>query len=197
VLPESVQAHWWLGSTYERLNRTVEARTAFEQAASGAAAGHAVIYAAIGRLASRGGDIAGAVEAFTRAVAARPDDAMLRKALTGALLQQDRAGDALIELQAALRIDAGDAAVHAAIGQLHLNAGRHDNAVASLWRAVELSPGHTGARYALATALLRLGRTQEADAQFSRVADEQRQELAARRRTMIRDVQDAFTAMGR
>ena len=81
----------------------------------------------------------------------------MHKYLAGALLQQDRADEAFVEFVAALLIDPRDADAHAGIGQIHLNAGRDDEAVTALRRAVELSPDHTEARYALATALMRLG----------------------------------------
>ena len=197
ALPESVRAYWWLGAEYERLNRPADARAAFERAAMAATAGHAFIYAAIGRLARHAGDISGASDAFLRAVAARPGDAVLRKALAGVFLQQDRADDALIELRAALRIDARDAAAFAAIGQIHLNAGRHDDAVESLRRAIDLSGTDLGARYALATALRRLGRTTEAETEFARVEQAQRRDLDERRRTMVGEVQKEEAARGR
>jgi len=188
VLPGSAHARWWLGSVYERLNRVFDARREIEHAVTHAVAGHAVLHAAVGRLAARASDIAGASAAFARAVEASPNDPALRKSLAGYLLQQDRTSEALTELTAALQIDPDDAIAHAAVGEIHLNAGRHDEAVTNLRRALVLSPAHTEARFALATALMRLGQREEAEREFARVADEQRQALAERRRTMSSDV---------
>ena len=112
----------------------------------------------------------------------------MHKDLAGALLQQDRAEEAFVELIAALLIDPLDAGAHAGIGQIHLNAGRYDEAVTALRRAVELSATYTEARYALATALMRLGNTQEAARELERVEQAQRQMLADRRRNMSLDV---------
>ena len=189
AIPESVQAWWSLGWTYERLNRFPDARRAYERTAAAAVAGHGPIYGAIGRLATQAADFAAALDAFTRAVEAHPRDGGLRKALAGALLQHDRAQEAMRELTAALAIDPGDSEAYAGIGQIHLDAGRYDDAVDALRRALERSPTRTQARYALATALARLGRTGEAEREFERVEQEQRQALENRRRGISRDLQ--------
>ena len=188
VLPESARARWWLGVTYERLNRFLDARREFEQAASGAVAGRSAIDAAIGRLAMRQDDLPAAADAFARSIAASPNDRDTHKYLAWVLQQQDRPDDALVEWVAALLIDPLDTDAHAGLGQLLLNTGRNGDAVAHLQRAVELSPDHTEARYALATALTRVGNTLQADREFERVAREQRQALTERRRTMTFDV---------
>jgi len=188
VLPESVRARWWLGVTYERLNRFLDARRTFEQAAAGAVVGRSAIDATIGRLALRQSDLPAAADAFARSIAASPNDRDTHKYLAWVLQQQDRPDDALVEWVAALLIDPLDTDAHAGLGQLLLNTARNSDAVAHLQRAVELSPDHTEARYALATALTRVGNTLQADREFERVAREQRQALTERRRTMTFDV---------
>jgi tetratricopeptide (TPR) repeat protein len=188
VLPGSVLAHWWLGRGYERVNRFLDARREYEIAASGTVAGRSWLYASIGRLARDAADFPAAAEAFAHWVAASPNDPMVHKQLAGVFLRQDRADEAFAELVATLLVDPLDAGAHAGIGQLHLNAGRYDEARTALARAVQLSPSYTEARYALATALTRLGNTQEAAREFERVEQEQRQRLADRRRTISIDV---------
>ena len=188
VLPDSALARWWLGWGLERLNQFADARREFERAAPSVIAGRSVIFASIGRLASAAADLPGAVDAFAQSVRARPNDPAVHKLLAGALLQQDRADEAVVELVAALLIDPLDAGAHAGIGQIHLNAGRDDEARPALGRAVELSPNYTEARYALATALMRLGNTQEAARELERVEQAQRQMVADRRRNMSLDV---------
>jgi tetratricopeptide (TPR) repeat protein len=188
VLPGSTLARWWLGRGYERVNRFADARREYELAAAGAVAGRSRFYASIGRLAGEAADVPGAIAAFARSVSASPNDPIGHKYLAGALLQQDRADEAFAELVAALLIDPLDADAHAGIGQIHLNAGRYEDAVAALGRAVELSADYTEARYALATALARLGRRQEAAREFERVEQAQRQTLADRRRKISLDV---------
>ena len=188
ALPDSALARWWLGSGYERLNRFADARREFELASAGAVAGRSWFYASIGRLAGDAADVPGAIAAFARAVSANPNDPIMHKYLAGALRQQDRADEAFVELVAALLIDPLDADAHAGVGQIHLDAGRYDQAVTALRRAVELSAHFTEARYALATALMRLGNTAEAAPELERVEQAQRQSLASRRRNMSLDV---------
>ena len=184
VLPDCTLAHWWLALAHEKVNRFAEAREEVELAAAAAVAGEGALHATVGRFAGAGADLPAAVNAFTRAVTADPNDPAMHKSLAAALMQQDRTSEALAEFVAALLIDPGDAEAHAGIGQIHLNAGRNDEALDALRRAIELAPGNIDARYALATGLERLGRTEEAGQHFTRVALAQRQLLADRRRTM-------------
>jgi tetratricopeptide (TPR) repeat protein len=188
VLPDSRRAHWWLGVSYERLNRFVEARQEFERAAEGVVTGRGAVFVAIGRLAAREADLPATAAAFARAIGDNPNDPTAHKNMAGVLMQQDRLDDAFVEWVAALLIDPRDPDAHAGIGQLLLNMGRINDAVDALRRAVELSPDYTDARYALAIALRRLGKTQEADREFARVEVEQRRALAERRRQMSIDV---------
>jgi tetratricopeptide (TPR) repeat protein len=188
VWPDSALAHWWLGSIYDRTNRLADARREFALAAPHAIAGRAQFFTKIGQLATTAADIPGAVDAFTRAVSANLNDPEAHKRLAGAFILQDLTDEVFVELVAALLIDPQDAGAHAGIGQVHVNAGRYDEAVPALRRALELSPDYTEARYALATALMRLGKTQEAARELERVQQAQRQELEERRRTMSRGV---------
>ncbi|MEO8255731.1 MAG: tetratricopeptide repeat protein [Acidobacteriota bacterium] len=188
LLPDSALAHWWLGRSDERLNRFAEARQEFEIAAAAAVAGRSQFQASIGRLAGAAADVPGAISSFARSVSARPNDPLAHKSLAGALLQEDRADEAFVELVAALLIDPLDADAHAAVGQIHLDAGRYAEAVTALRRALDLSADHAGARYALATALLRSGHPQEAAPEFARFEQAQRLMQANRRRGLVLDV---------
>ena len=188
LFPGSPRAHLWLASSYERSNRFADARLEFERAVAGTVAGQGSIYGSIGRLASGATDVSGANDAFARAVAASPNDAAMRVVFAGSLLQDDRMDEAFAEFVAALLIDPLDATAHAGIGQIHLNAGRHAEAVAALRRATELAPANVEAQYALATALTRLGAHEEARPLFAGVATAQRDILADRRRTLTLDV---------
>jgi tetratricopeptide (TPR) repeat protein len=188
VLPDSALAHWWLASTYEHVNRYAEARQEFQRAAAGAVSGESQIHAAVGRFASGAADFPGAIDAFTRAVSADPNDPAMHRFLAIALVQQDRTGEALAEFVAALLIDPRDSEAHAGIGKIHLNAGRHADAVDVLRRATEMSPTNSETRYAFATALERVGRTEEAAQHFALVEQAQRQMLVERRRSISSDL---------
>jgi tetratricopeptide (TPR) repeat protein len=187
VIPASARAHWWLATSYERVNRFADARHEFEQAASKAVAGRSHLLATVGRLASGAADGAGAVDALTRAVADDPGRPLWHRLLAGALLLEDRPDEALAEFVAALAIDPRDADAHLGVGQIHLNAGRNAEAVDALRRATALKPGSIDAEYALATALTRLGNGPEAARYFEHVEQVQQQRLADRRRTLSLD----------
>lgn len=187
VVPSSGRAHWWLATSYERVNRFADARREYEQAASNAVAGRSYLFATVGRLASGAADGAGAVDALGRAVADDPANPAWHRLLAGALVLEDRPDDALAEFAAALRIDPRDAGAHFGVGQIHLNAGRNAEAVEALRRATELKPDVIEAEYALATALTRMGNAREAARYFEHVQQVQRQRLADRRRQLLLD----------
>jgi Flp pilus assembly protein TadD len=188
VWPDSALAHWWLGSIYDRTNRLADAHREFMLAVPSAVAGRAQFFTKIGQLATTAADIRGAVDAFERSVSANLNDPEAHKRLAGAFMLQDLTDEVFVELVAALLIDPRDAGAYTGIGQVHVNAGRYDEAVPPLRRALELSPDYTEARYALATALMRLGKTEEATRELERVEQAQRQMLEERRRKMARDV---------
>jgi tetratricopeptide (TPR) repeat protein len=187
VLPDAPLLRFWLGSEYDRLNRGTDARRELEAAAAGAIGGAGAIHVAVGRLATRTGDAAGAVVAFARASDANLNDIGAHKALAYAL-RVDRSDEAFVELVAAALVDPRDAEAHAAVGRLLLDERRDDEALAALRRAVALAPDGVEARYALATALMRTGHAAEAQQEFERVGEAQRRLLADRRRDMSLDV---------
>jgi tetratricopeptide (TPR) repeat protein len=189
AIPASGRAHWWLATSYERVNRFADARREYEQAATAAVAGRSQLLGIVGRLASAAADNAGAIDALGRAVAGDPGNPLWHRLLAGAHLLEDHPDDALAAFAAALRIDPGDAAAHLGVGQIHLNAGRNAEAVDALRRATELNADSIDAAYALATALTRLGNGREAAPYFERVEQVQRQRLADRRRQLLLDIQ--------
>jgi tetratricopeptide (TPR) repeat protein len=184
VLPDSTLVHWWQALAYEQVNRLAEARQELEQVAAAAIFGDSQLYTAIGRFAVRAADAPGAIDAFSRAIRADPNDPATHKLLASALMQQDRADEAMAEFVAAVLISPEDAAAHAGIGQIHLHAGRDAEAVDALRRATDLAPANGETRYALASALQRLGRTEEAALHFARVEQAQRQMLTEQRREL-------------
>jgi superkiller protein 3 len=195
AIPGSGRAHWWLATSYERVNRFADARREYEQAALMAVAGRSHLLGIVGRLASAAADNAGAVDALARAVADDPGNPHWHRLLAGAHLLEDHPDDALAEFAAALRIDPRDADAHLGVGQIHLNAGRNAEAVDALRRATALNADSIDAAYALATALTRLGNAREAAPYFARVEQVQRQRLADRRRQLLLDIQREEAAL--
>jgi tetratricopeptide (TPR) repeat protein len=186
--PGSPLAHWWLGWVLERLQDISGARAHLEAAAEATPAGRGSLYQAVGRLTRIEGDFTAALVAFEHAVEARPGHVASRKNLALAYLEQDRADEALRELNEASRLVPRDADVHAAVGRIHLDAGRHQEAVGALVRAIELAPGDAAVRYALAVARQRLGDAEGAAREMAAYEDASTRELADRRRTMGIDV---------
>ena len=95
--------------------------------------------------------------------------------------------DALRELGVAIALDPRDFEAHAAIGRIHLEAGRHAEAVLALRRAIELRPAFHEARYALAMALKQSGRDDEAAKEMEAFERARRESTEDRRRTMAED----------
>lgn len=184
LLPDSVLAHWWLTLAYEQSHRPAEARLEVEQVTAAVDFGQSQLRAAIGRFAFGAADGPAAIDAFTRAVRANPNDPAMHRLLARALQQQDRVEEALAEFVAVLLIDPLDAAAHAGIGRILVQTERDADAVIALQRATDLAPADGETRYALASALERLGRREEAAQHFARVEQAQRQALADRRREL-------------
>ena len=187
IIPASGRAHWWLATSYERVNRFDDARREFELAASTAVAGRSHLLATVARLASGAADNAGAIDALTRAVADDPGTPLWHRLLAGAHLLADHPDVALAEFGATLRLDPRDADALLGMGQIHLNAGRNAEATEVLRRALQLKGDSIEAAYALAVALTRLGNQRDAALYFERVEQVQRQRLADRRRTLSID----------
>lgn len=195
VIPASGRAHWWLATSYERVNRFADARREFEQAAAQAVAGRAPLLGAVARLASGAADNAGAIDALSRAVADDPGNPLWHRLLAGAYLLEDHPDDALAEFVATLRLDPRDADAHLGVGLIHLNAGRNAEAADALRRATELKPDAIEAEYALATALTRAGNGRDAAPHFEHVQQVQRQRQADRRRQLLLDIQREEAAL--
>ena len=188
VLPGSVVTHWWLATLYEESQRIPEARRELQVAAPSVLAGRARLYSSIGNFSRIEGDFAGAADAFARRVRLNPNDPAAHQQLARAYLEQDRVDAAFGELVMALLIDPQNADAYAAIGQLHLHAGRPADAVAALRRATELGPSHGETRYALATALMQSGQTSEAERELEMFARASQAAAEQRRRGMALDV---------
>ena len=191
--PQDVQtapaAELTRGQLAEAQGHVAEARAAYQAALGSTLVGRSVLYVGIARLAQVDGDLAGAVEAFARAVQLNPNDAGIHKEFAGAYAEQGGWDAASWELLAALLIDPRDAQAHAAIGQLHLDAGHNEQAVIALGQALALAPARYETRYALATALKRLGKTADATRQFEIFELARQEQLQARRRQIARDVE--------
>jgi tetratricopeptide (TPR) repeat protein len=183
AIPSSAMAHLRLGRLYVAASRTEDAVREYEAAAGiGALAGEAPLMVDIGELHRRELDATKAEAAFARAVALRPNDAVAHRERGRALLQMERPDAALVELAAALLIDADDYLSYLTIGQIHLDAGRHAQAETLVTRAIAIDAEKPEAYYALASALARSGRGDEAKAHLATFARLQEKSLDDQRR---------------
>lgn len=108
------------------------------------------------------GDLAGAEDAYRKAIEVEPDDPTAHAALADILDLQDRASEAISEYRTALELDPSSPQNHHQLGRLLLRIGWVEEAIGHLRQAVALAPDFGEAYGALALALERAGRIEEA-----------------------------------
>jgi tetratricopeptide (TPR) repeat protein len=183
-LPESGQAHWQLGRIAQALG-DADAVRSFERAATKPViAGLARLYAIVGQAYHAQFDLDGAVNAYRQRVRIAPNDRDAHFDLAEVYRAQDKLDEARVEYLAAAMLDPTHARTLGMLGQVAAAAGRDEQAVAMLRRAVALDSGLLESRYALSRALLRLGRTEEAqqelrayEAAQAKAMDDQRRQF--------------------
>lgn len=129
---------------------------------------------AVGRILQ--GRHAEAIDLLRRALAGRPQDALLHNNLGSALRAHGELRAAIAAFHSACELAPGLAAVWFNLGKTQKQLGRIDDAQASLERALALAPGHVAARVVLADNLKALGRIDESIAAY-------REALRLRRRS--------------
>jgi tetratricopeptide (TPR) repeat protein len=198
AFPTSGLAQWRLGRLSQDGGDQDGALRAFEAAARLAPfAGASLVYRAMGRLQHSKLDLAAASRSYERRVALTPLASDARLDLGAVYQAQDRLDDALAEFLIAAVIDPKSARAFAALGQLHADRGEDEAAVRTLRRAIELDAMLLDARYAASRALLRLGRTDEAQQELQAFERLQREAMEAERRRFednARAIEDALRA---
>ena len=169
ALPASGTARWELAALFDKQNRGAEALALLEQAvALPVVAGRAHLLWRIAEIAHeyrRDSDrVIAVVSQMVRLV---PNESGGHKDLGLAYYRAGRDDEAAIELLMSALLGHEDGEMLAALGQIHLDAGRLDHAAAALFRAVALDPTLAQARYVLARTLQRLGRNTEAKEQLA------------------------------
>lgn len=182
TFPQSHRAQWKLGTLLQGQGDQRGAADAFDAAAPGAIAGGASLYLAIGRWRHTELDLPAAADAYRHRIALAPNDSAAHYDLADV----DRAGDdldsALVEALASALLDRSNARPLVMIGQLDTAAGRDAEALEVLGRAVALAPGDAEARYAFSRALLRAGRTDDAQRELGVFQQLQAEAMAQVRR---------------
>ncbi|MCB1035259.1 MAG: tetratricopeptide repeat protein, partial [Acidobacteria bacterium] len=119
-----------------------------------------------GRLAFQAGRYGEAVDAFTDAVAARPDSARARVNLASALGLTGATGEAMKQYRKALELDPDNATAHFNLGVLLSRQGELEEALTNLEAAVDAHPADAGALVELASVERRLGQVEAALAHY-------------------------------
>jgi tetratricopeptide (TPR) repeat protein len=185
LLPVSGRMRWALADVYERRFDGPKAIRELEAATT------LVVPAGKNRLYWRLTDLAHQIfdhEHVVSALAARTrlmrNDAGAHKSLGLAYLQAGQPTHALVELITSSLLGLEDAETLAAMGRIHLNAGRYAAAEEVLRKAIAAEPASAEARYALGSTLLRLGRTEEGKQQLAEFQRLQSAQLDERRKTI-------------
>jgi tetratricopeptide (TPR) repeat protein len=183
-LPESGEAYWQLGRIGQALGEADAVRWFALAATKPVVAGLARLYAIVGQAYHAQFDLDRAADAYRQRVRIAPNDRDAHFDLAEVYRGRDKLDEARVEYLAAAMIDPANAKTFGMLGQVEAAAGRDEEAVAMLRRAVTLDAGLLDARYALSRALLRLGRTEEAqqelrafEAAQAKAMDEQRRQF--------------------
>jgi tetratricopeptide (TPR) repeat protein len=185
---DTAESHGQRGRSLVQAGRTAEAVAEYQRALFldpadvEAANGLSGLCAALG-------DLDGAIAMLRRVVAARPADANARYDLAVNLWNRDRAGpgprgaleEAARELHEAARIEPGNAAIHALLGQVRAEQHALDMAAGSLRQAAELAPDDAAHAYDLGLVLRRQGDLQGAEDRFRAALARDPAHAAARR----------------
>jgi tetratricopeptide (TPR) repeat protein len=178
LLPQAAEARWVLSYLYDERNRIEEAADVLGPAAALVPpVGRGEIFFRRAWLHDLRHDLEAAAVAFDARARLNP------RAPTAYLdlgLAYWRSGDhrrSLLALLLASVLDPDDPESLAAIGQIHLDAGRLGQAEAALRRAVALAPNREQAVFALGRTLVRLGREEEGRARLAEFADLARKNL--------------------
>lgn len=202
AVPGSVQAHWRRGRIQQGLGDDAAAIEAFTAVATARPlAGAAQVHAAIGRLRHNRLELEAAASAYEARARATPNAAAAHLDLAAVYRAQDRVDAARREALVAALVEPGRPAALVVVGQMHVEAGRDEPAVAVLRRAIALDPDLLEARYALARALLRMGRGEEARQELavfetlqSKAMEAERQRYEENLRLLERTLKDGDTS---
>lgn len=124
-----------------------------------------------GRLAFGALRFSDAADEFRKAVAARPDSITARVNLGSSLAQLGDMDGAIEQYSEALKIDPENTASHYNLGVLLAKRNQHDRAIFHLQTLLRLNALDAQARFLLGKELLATGRTEDALAEFSHLAD--------------------------
>ncbi len=124
----------------------------------------------LGRAQERLGRTDAAESSYRKGLTSRPDDADLHGALGHLLARSGRHGEAVSQLQEAIRLTPRERTeLHVSLGSVLAEMGRAEEAQRQYDKVLETNPRHPGARNNAAIALYRSGRAEEAKAALEQV----------------------------
>jgi tetratricopeptide (TPR) repeat protein len=123
-------------------------------------------YIAQGEERRASGDLDGALELFTQAVAATPSSALAHNKLGTVFVDLQRWDDAFTEFSKAAQLDPRYAPAHSNLGNVYRERGRLDEAVACYQRAIALDPDYWVAHQNLGVVYKQQGRIGDAVREF-------------------------------
>jgi tetratricopeptide (TPR) repeat protein len=183
LFPESGKVHYLLAQLQEKQSRLSDAARSLEASvARRPIVGREALFQRLGSVLTRQADLDGAIEAFSRRVAAAPNSGDAHRHLGDVLFLRGHDDEALGEFAAAVWLDPADARAHTGTGQVYLRTQDYAAAVAALQRALALTGAPKEARYALAIALTREGRVDEGRREMERFQQMQAAENEAGQR---------------
>jgi Flp pilus assembly protein TadD len=127
-------------------------------------------FASQGAAAERNGDVAGAIQAYRRALELKPDYPIVLSSLAGIHVQRREYETALALIQRAISIDPGDPELLSNLGSIYYETARYQDAARAFGKAIELDPGELRAQFNLGLTLVAEGDSANARVHFEAAA---------------------------
>lgn len=168
VLPSSAESRWTLAQLYVKSGRDAEAIAEIEALLTfPLLAGRGQLDWLLAGLYSRDLDLEASIRVLSERVRLDLNNPVVHKELGLAYLRVGRRPQALAEFLMTALFAPDDLETLERIGQIHLDDERYADAEAVLRGVVARAPDRARPRYALGTTLLRLGRTEEGQAELA------------------------------
>lgn len=141
------------------------------------------------------GDVSGAMQEVSRAIATNPGSSRPLRELGRLHAQGGDIQKAIDCFQKAVQVNCLDVSSHHYLGQLYLRKGRIDEATNCFATAIDISPRHSDRALKLAYLLLRKGRLTEAEKVFSLVMKNNPEKIALHEEIAQAAIENNFQAM--
>lgn len=164
LTPKDPEPHLAAGALLEKANRFADAEQEYKQAlaldpaSSEALTGLANIYA-------RGNRFLDAQQMLDKIVALHPDDVQARLQLTRVLVLMGKAGEAVVSVEAASKLEPGNPKVQRELADLYMGAKKYDQAEAA-YRSLMTPKSDADLHHALGVALLKQRKFPDAEQEF-------------------------------